>query len=66
MIIAVNNSACNYSHCVKNVQIRSFFWSVFSRIWTEYGDLRSKYPYSVRIRVNTDQGKFRIWTLFAQ
>ena len=27
--------------CVKNVQIRSFFWSVFSRIWTEYGDLRS-------------------------
>ena len=25
-------------HCVKSVQIRSFFWSVFSRIWTEYGD----------------------------
>ena len=21
-------------HCVKSVQIRSFFWSVFSRIWT--------------------------------
>ena len=24
------------SHCVKSVQIRSFFWSVFSCIWTEY------------------------------
>ena len=23
-------------HCVKIVQIRSFFWSVFSCIWTEY------------------------------
>ena len=26
-------------HCVKSVQIRSFFWSVFSCIRTEYGDL---------------------------
>ena len=25
-------------HCVKSVQIRSFFWSVFSCIQTEYGD----------------------------
>ena len=25
--------------CVKSVQIRSFFWSVFFRIRTEYGDL---------------------------
>ena len=24
-------------HCVKIVQIRSYFWSVFSCIWTEYG-----------------------------
>ena len=24
-------------HCVKSVQIRSYFWSVFSRIWTEAG-----------------------------
>ena len=24
-------------HCVKNVQIRSYFWSVFSCIRTEYG-----------------------------
>ena len=27
-------------HCVKCVQIRSYFWSVFSCIRTEYGDLR--------------------------
>ena len=46
-----------YKHCVKSVQIRSFFWSIFSRIWNEYGDLRSKSPYSVQIRENTDQKK---------
>ena len=32
-------------HCAKSVQIRSFFWSVFSCIRTEYGDLRSIYTY---------------------
>ena len=30
--------ACS-DHCVKSVQIRSYFWSVFSCIRTEYGDL---------------------------
>ena len=30
--------------CIKSVQISSFFWSIFSCICTEYGDLRSKYP----------------------
>ena len=44
-----------WNHCVKSVQIQSYFWSVFSCIRTEYGDLRSKSPYSVRIRENTDQ-----------
>ena len=29
---------------VKSVQMRSFFWSVFSRIWTEYGEIRSISP----------------------
>ena len=29
--------------CVINAQIRSFFWSVFSPIRTEYGDLYWKY-----------------------
>ena len=35
---------CNLNqtyHCVKCVQVRSFFWSVFSGIWTEYGEMRS-------------------------
>ena len=26
-------------HCVKSVQIQSYFWSVFSRIRTEYGKI---------------------------
>ena len=42
-------------HCVKSVHIRSFFWSLFSRIWTEYGVLPRKSPYSVQIRENKDQ-----------
>ena len=42
-------------HCVKSVQIWSYFWSVFSSIRSEYEDLRSKSPYSVRIEDNTDQ-----------
>ena len=49
-------------HCVKSVQIRSFFWSVFSRIWT----VSRISPCSVRMRENTDQKKLRIWTLFTQ
>ena len=53
-------------HCVKCVQIRSFFWSVFSHIRTEYGEIRSISPYSVQMRENTDQKKLRIWTLFTQ
>ena len=52
--------------CVKSVQIRSNFWSVFSCIWTECGEIRSISPYSVRTRENTDQKLLRIWTLFTQ
>ena len=26
-------------HCVNSVQIRSFFWSVISRIRTDYGEI---------------------------
>ena len=29
------------------------FWSVFFHIWTEYGEMRSKSPYSVRLWENT-------------
>ena len=51
----------HFYYCVKCVQMRSFFRSVFSRIWTEY--LSS---YSVRMREYADQKKLRIWTLFTQ
>ena len=44
------------AHCLKIVQLRSNFWSVFSRVRTEYG---------VRMRENTDQKLLRIWTLHA-
>ena len=42
-------------HCVKSVQIRSYFWSVFSCIRTEYGERLRISPYSVRIQENSDQ-----------
>ena len=32
-----------------------FFWSLFSRIWTEYGEIGSISPYSVRMWGNADQ-----------
>ena len=44
----VKNIIDIWQHCVKSAKIRSFVWSVFSRIWGE----------------NTDQKKTRIWTLF--
>ena len=31
------------------------FWSVFSRIWTEYGEILRISPCSIRMRENTDQ-----------
>ena len=37
------------------VSVFGVFWSVFSSIWTEYGEIRSISPYSVRMRNNTDQ-----------
>ena len=40
---------------VKSVQIQNYFWSVFSRIRTEYGEILRMSPYSVRMRENTDQ-----------
>ena len=52
-----NDQQCHERHCVKSIQRRSFFESVFSCIRTENGGLRSKYPFSVRIQENTDQKK---------
>ena len=59
----LKNSSGKYAHCVKSVQIRSFFWSVFSRTRAKYGDLLRKSPYSARVRESKDQKKLRIWTL---
>ena len=53
----MNFIICRYLHSVKKVQIRSFFWSVFSRIRTEYGEILSIFPYSVRMQENA--GKMR-------
>ena len=53
-------------HCVKSVQIRSFFWSVISRIRTEYGEILRIWPYSIGMREYRDQEKLLIWTLFKQ
>ena len=39
-------------HCVKSVQIGRFFWSVFSCIRTEYGDLRGKSSFREQVRIN--------------
>ena len=53
-------------HCVKNIWIRSFFWSTFFLVRTGYEDLSLTSPYSVQMRENTDQQKLRIWALFTQ
>ena len=52
--------------CVESVHIRSFFWSVFSGIRAECGEIIRISPYSVRMWENTDQKELRIWTLFTQ
>ena len=43
---------------------KEFFLFCIFPYWTEYGDLMSKSPYSVRIRENTYQEKLRVWTIF--
>ena len=47
--------SCQYFifHCVKSVQLQSFFWSVFSRIRIKYGNLFRKSLYSVQRREKT-------------
>ena len=41
------------AHCVKRIQIWSFFWSVFSRNRTEY------FVYFVSLRIQSECGKIR-------
>ena len=40
---------------LKQCLYEELFWSPFSHIWTEYGEIRSISPYSVRMRENGDQ-----------
>ena len=45
------------------------FFPAFSRIWTEYREIRSISPYSVRMpenTENTDQKELRNWTFFTK
>ena len=39
----------------KKCPYSELFWSAFSRIWTEYGEVLRISPYSVRMRENADQ-----------
>ena len=39
----------------KKCPYSEFFWSAFSRIWTEYGEIFRVSPDSFRMRGNTDQ-----------
>ena len=67
VIVDLNEGTfCYRKHSVKSVQIRSLLWSIFPRIWTEYGEIRSIFSYSVQKRENTDQKKLHIWALFTQ
>ena len=59
-------SSCLNINCVKSAQILSFFWSVFSHIRTEYGEILRISPYLIRMQENVVQKKLRIWTLFTQ
>ena len=42
----------------KKYPYSELFWSVFSRIWTEYEEIQSISPYSAGMRENTDQNNF--------
>ena len=43
----------NIDHCVKSVKIWSFFWSLFSRIRTEYGEI-SRIQFYVEFNYSAD------------
>ena len=40
--VTVSKYSPEKSHCVKSVPMRSFFWSVFSYIWTKYRKIRTR------------------------
>ena len=50
----------------KNVRTLDFFWSIFSRIATEYEVLQSTSVHSVQVRQNKHQKKLCIWLRFTE
>ena len=54
MIIDVFTRKTGNDHCVKSVQIRSYFWYLFSHIRSEYGE-----RYFVSLRIHSKCGKIR-------
>ena len=42
MFLSLHHWALNIFHPVKSIQIRSFFWAVFSCIQTEYRKIRTR------------------------
>ena len=51
----ISQKSLTIYHCVKRVRIRSYSGSYFSRIRTEYGELRSISTYAIQMRENTNQ-----------
>ena len=48
----ISQKSLTIYHCVKRVRIRSYSGSYFSRIRTEYGELRSISTYAIQMREN--------------
>ena len=48
-------SMCRLQSLINPYPHSELFWSAFSRIRTEYEEIRSIPPYSVRVREKTDQ-----------
>ena len=47
-----------YQALRKKCPYSEFFWSAFSRIWTEYGEILPISPYSVQMWENADQNNY--------
>ena len=60
----VDHGSAYSLYCVKSVHIRSFFRSIFSRIYTKYGVILRISPYSVRIGENMDQESSKYGILY--
>ena len=54
-----------FIHCVKSFQIQSFFWSVFSRIRTEYGEIQC-FLFSPNTGKCRPEKKILVWTLLTE